>query len=124
MAMREHMYVGFKTSALGFDAHLTLHYLGLEEFVDHQGIEQVIKPYKGLTYYATRVGIDLFGPDNNIPVVTVALPTSLYNLKDLLESVYPSPSEYEFDPHITLKFRAGETIHIPELIPINMLGIY
>lgn len=117
--------VAMEAHDMGFDAHLTVHYLGddvpdekLYEIRDT--LEQ--SKYQGILY-VLRKSIKMFGPYGNIPVVTVSVPRELKNLNRRLQEIYPTPSEYIWNPHITLDQNA-ETIRIPTAIRLDKIGLY
>lgn len=124
-------YVGLKANNMGFDAHLTVFYLGeitkLQETLAERVLEDFDHNYHDQEFYAHRTGIKLFGPNNDIPVMTVD-PASgaLPRLREMLEqhSYLPNPSEFDWNPHITIKLRYGTPIILPSLIMLTSLGLY
>lgn len=68
-------YISFKAKNMGFDAHLTVLYLGA-----HEPTEKEYKLFTGIvesnfnwpkTATVQRWFIDLFGPEKNLPVLRV-----------------------------------------------------
>lgn len=111
---------------MGFDAHMTLLFTGdltktkeyfirgyLEKFDRHDAV-----------YEVERKCISMFG-EGNIPVVEIIPTNFLSGLRlHMIESKFPNPSEFGFNPHITLKLDHDEDIHIPRIIELTHLDLY
>jgi 2'-5' RNA ligase len=123
-------YVGLKAQGMGFDAHLTVHCLGKISILQERLAVTVINNWLDFSngiYFVERMGIELFGPVNDIPVVKVGLINDdLFELnrKFKQHSYLPDPSEFEWNPHITLNLKSNETIRIPKIIKLTDLGLY
>ena len=119
-------YIGFKARPMFFDAHLTVLYTGnldsgreattqslITQFIGHP--ELVVYPHK----------ISMFGPKNNIPVIEVQPSDELIQIRKLLlDFGLPSPSEFKWNPHITLPRYLDRDIYIPSVIHLVGFGIY
>lgn len=118
-------YVGFKALDMGFDAHLTVCYFGKDVAEETLlNIRQIVEnPIWQGFLYVKREDIKLFGPDGEVPVVTVWVPIELKMLRKELEQF--SISQFtEWNPHISLVLDGPETIQIPEWIKLVDLGVY
>ena len=120
-------YIGLKALGMGFDAHLTVFYLG------RNMIQAEIEQVKALLYQigtveivVERNRIEMFSRETPaLTVKPIAVLGDLYNLRKIIEeSGFVSPSEYPFNPHITLRLNNGNDIHIPRFIKLNQLGLY
>lgn len=124
-------YVGLKANNMGFDAHLTVFYLGeitqVQEQLARRVLEDFDYSYPNQIFYVERENISMFGPNNDIPVLTV-MPMSgaLERLRDMFadHAYLPNPSEFDWNPHITIKFKYGAPIILPGLIELTNLGLY
>lgn len=106
---------------MGFDAHLTIHYLGDIDFSIRHKFGSFLAQQQ-LDRYVTAVkpiAIKMFGPEKNIPVVTVDVMDDLQTLKSTLEKIYPQQSEYSWNPHITLGKVGWDLVVIPTIIKIK-----
>lgn len=121
------MYVGLKANNMGFDAHLTVHYLGKTpegvEDTYFKEVEEYVESRKNFSTRVFRTGIKLFGY-RNIPVMTVSVLPELAFMKEDLEKMIPSASEYKWNPHITLKLKEMNTIMLPPMVSLDRLAIY
>lgn len=124
-------YIGLKASDMGFDAHLTVMYLGKMNSEKETKVRDVIHRIGRQEFLVARKGIRFFGEMFNIPVVLVedvdeSARYSLATLRKRLEHPYglKSKSEYPFNPHITLKFDHYNTVNIPLTIKLDRLGLY
>ncbi len=118
-------YIGLKAKGLGFDAHLTLMYTGDLTDEQEEHIEWLIQPYVR-EYDCFRHRIEMFGPNHDIPVVTVNPEPAIWGLRNLLEMSHaiPNPSTLIWTPHITLKWEDPVTLHIPNRIKLTNLDLY
>lgn len=118
-------YVAFKALDMGFDAHMTVIYLGKISVLQERLAQTIIDEFPYL-YQVGRNNIEMFGPNNDIPVVTVIPPVGIWKLRKKLEqySYLPNPSEYAWNPHITLDAKPNQVIIIPPAIRLTMLGLY
>lgn len=127
-------YIGFKALDMGFDAHLTMLYTGDLSFDQVRDIEFALE-HMSLKYngdWVERKALDLFGPIDSdtlratTPVVVVNVSENLKMLREILiDMEFPNPSEYPWNPHISLDFSSGmHTIKIPPMIRITNLGLY
>lgn len=131
IARSDKTYIGYKALGMGFDAHLTVMYLGQISKLQEDLAVRFLKDHAEMFMFndymtARRLKISMFGPNNNIPVVEVAVPNGLHKLRDDLEnhSYLPSPSEFAWNPHITLKINGDDPIFIPSFITLTHLGLY
>lgn len=120
-------YVGLKTLNLGFDGHLTVLYTGdldsdrasaaewlVEEWLLKHSIER---------FYAIPTEPDLFGPNNDIPVIIVQPSPAILDLREyLLSQGLPNPSEFPWTPHITIPFLSPK--FGASTIELGKLGVY
>lgn len=115
-------WVQLKALDMGFDAHFTLHWLG-EEPTGNPRANSILSWVDRHSDYSTHVKpIDFafFGPpDDIVPVVTLSIFDDLWHMKDELEEILPSPSEFTWKPHITLKGLGRNPIFIPEIIKLH-----
>lgn len=121
-------YIAYKAQGMGFDAHLTVLYLG-----EHEPTEQEHKLFNGLvdsgfnwpkTTIVQRWFIDLFGPETNIPVVRVFVSPAMIAFRKACEAILGNGSEYKgWNPHITLDLTHLNTIHIPHEIQLTDLSL-
>lgn len=121
-------YIGFKAWGLGFDAHLTMVYTG--PLVEEQVIEirEILLRSVPSTFYslAKRDEITMFGENNEIPVVLVDPHDEVRSLREVLTEnpLIPNPSQWMWNPHITLKFIENQPLVIPSLIKLSHLDVY
>lgn len=116
-------YVGMKACNMGFDAHLTVHYInGIEQELENK-IEDYLNERKNFATKVFRTGIKLFGY-RNIPVMTVSVLPELAYLKEDLEKIVPSKSDYDWNPHITIKLKEMNTITLHPVTTLDRLAIY
>jgi len=127
MGKMKKYWVQLEAGAMGFDAHLTVHYIGSMEDATKSKVEKWLSLHGGNSYFCfvQPLSIDLFGPDNKIPVIKVSLPEHLIRVKKRLEGLVPSGSEYEWNPHITIpsEIIGNLTIHIPQVIDLSNLTL-
>jgi hypothetical protein len=120
-------YISFKAQDMGFDAHLTVLYLGEDEPTREQrfAFDKIMADGKWQgDSLAKRWFIDLFGPETNIPVLRVFVPPELLAFRMLCESIMGNGSEYKnWNPHITLDLAHNDTIHIPSEIKLTDLSL-
>ncbi len=118
-------YIGLKANGMGFDAHLTVMYTGDLEPDQESHVENILSTLGSPAFYVERDSIVMFGPNNNIPVLKVTPTLAMWNLRKILDSSHiPSPSEFPWNPHITLEFEPDSTLEIPPVIHLNQLGLY
>lgn len=120
-------YIGFKAWGLGFDAHMTLLYTGDLSPEDEKTVENTISRAVNSSFYsvATRQYLDLFGPDLNVPVLRVSVMDELLALREhFIAAGVPNPSEYHYNPHISLQFIENQPLVIPAYIRLSHLGLY
>lgn len=124
----EYTYIGFKAQHMGFDAHLTVMYLGrhLTES-DAKCINGILDEIGRDVMFVERNRIEIFR--HGTPVVTVTPiegQGDLYGVRKQLEDYgLESKSEFDFNPHITLKMKNRDhTIYIPKIIRLDHLGLY
>lgn len=121
-------YIGFKAWGLGFDAHLTMVYTGplVKEQVEE--IREFLLKNVSSTFWsiARRDGIAMFGEDSDIPVVLVTPNDEIMAIREMLISNYliPNPSQWDWNPHITLKFPSSQPVVIPSIIKLAHLDVY
>lgn len=120
-------YIGYKAHDIGFDAHLTVLFMGLEEIDAREqiAIQQELTEHFKSTEVVFRKDIQMFGPENDIPVLTIHPTVAMINLRIHLANKYGNKSQFkEWNPHITLDFDHTETIHLPWSIRLTDLGVY
>lgn len=119
-------YIGFKAEGMGFDAHLTVLYTGPLDKDRTDAVKSILSTFAPINIWVERKGIELFGPENNIPVVTVYTSETLINLRQkLLDYGIPNASKFkEWNPHITLAVDPNKIIKIPAAIRLVNLGFY
>lgn len=122
--MMKKAYIGLRAWDMGFDAHLTVAFLGdidqEREFYIREKIAQ--HRWDQRIFYVARKKIELFGPNNDIPVITVAVPLSLRGLvEEMAHMGIEQNSEWPWNPHISLKLEDTDTIHIPVVIRLDKL---
>lgn len=120
-------YVGLKAVGMGFaSAHLTVMYTGDLDDVQATDVERALDKLGNPTFYVERREIAMFGPMQDIPVVLIQPTMSLWGLRKALETDLriPNPSEYDWNPHVTLEFEAGSILRIPPVIILHKLGLY
>lgn len=124
-------YVGMKAQNMGFvDAHLTVHYLGKYNLGRYDSNSNIYRVAEFITKYAYKdtvvepKRIEMFGPNKDIPVVTVDVFGWLRDLNSALQELHPSPSEYPWNPHITLPQLGYVDVQIPKSIKLTELSIY
>lgn len=120
-------YVALKADGMGFDAHMTVIYLGQISKLQERLASQVLEYYQRLSYYyVERLNITCFGDNNDIPVLRVRPPVGLWDLRtELKQHCYlPNPNKYEWSPHITLKLDHDYPVIIPPIIRLYDLGLY
>jgi 2'-5' RNA ligase len=125
--MKDRYYLGLKAWDMGYDAHLTVHYLGELSQEDKTRIAIWIDKHQLTNYHfhVARDSIAMFGPKNNIPVLKLRMINDeLTKLQQECEQIWGKVSDYPWNPHITLKFIPGQTIHIPELIRLSGFNLY
>lgn len=122
-------YIAYKAQDMGFDAHLTVLYLGSENLDDET--EAQVKEYLATSpsavdaIHCMRIGIDMFGPRRDLPVVRVTVPPVMVWLRNELVREFGNASEFkDWNPHITLDFAHTNEINIPFHINLNELGLY
>lgn len=120
-------YIGLKAVGMGFDAHLTVHYVG--EITPHQEdyLKLLLRRWGGArTFTVTRGTITNFRTSERpVPVVTVGHPVGLSLLQEFLSKNFKGPSEWPWNPHISLhKAPVDCTITIPPRISLNKLDLY
>lgn len=116
-------YIGYKAEDMGFDAHMTIMWLGkldkersdyvkslLKDWPYHNA---VVEPIKITNFYST-------------PVVRVKVPEEILSLLRYLNAHgVESASEFPFNPHISLYLPGdGSTLKIPGKIILSELGLY
>lgn len=112
---------------MGFNAHLTLIYTGDLTKEKASEIEELLLTVDpGFHHFmGVRQEIKMFGSHNSIPVVTVMVPNQIIELrKYLLNNGIPSPSEFDWTPHVTLDLETSSTIRLPLGMMFDELGIY
>jgi hypothetical protein len=121
-------YVGFKAWGFGFDAHLTMVWtdtLTVEQTIE---IREVLKASISPHYFslAKRLDFALFGPDEDIPVLLVDPHEEVHALREVLADhpLIPNPSQYPWNPHVTLKFEPYQPLVIPPIIKLSHLDVY
>lgn len=123
-------YLGFKVKDMGFDAHLTVLYLG---YITHDQ-EKIARVNEFLAMnrdelsgsdYVIRHDIELFGPEKNLPVVTVMVGKHLWAIRKMAELQLWNASEFkDWNPHITLDLEAPGDLRIPKAIKVSDFGLY
>lgn len=111
---------------MGFDAHLTVLYLG-ELRTERDEVDEYLEAnnLNGLSAMVIRDSVDLFGPELTIPVLKVFPPVELWDLRKKVEHELWNESQFKvWNPHITLDFDSAGTIHIPEYIKLREFGLY
>ena len=120
-------YVGLKAVGMGFaSAHLTVICTGDLEAATEVSVQRALDNLGNPTFYVERREIAMFGPMQDIPVVLIKPTMSLWGLRKALENDIniPNPSEYDWNPHITLEFEPGSILRIPPVIVLHKLGLY
>jgi 2'-5' RNA ligase len=120
-------YIGFKALGMGFDAHLTVIYTGRMNPEKEDKVRQLLDKVPMRDHYCDvqRKRIALFGPTLTTPVVLVEVPGSLLTVRDkLIEAGVPNPSQYKWNPHITLDIKTPGTITIPSTIILSNFDLY
>lgn len=119
-------YIGYKALGMGFDAHLTLLYTGNLEEDQAKSIEEFLLTIDpSLNHFmGVRQEIKMFGPNNDIPVVTVMVPDYIHKLREtLIKAEIPNPSEFSWNPHVTLDLSVY-SIRLPLGMTFDDLGLY
>lgn len=116
-------YVGVKAFGMGFDAHLTVYYFGDERDPDEVEAFIVNDIHKQREYYAVRKEIAMFGYNHDIPVALVIPGPYLSKLQRKIVHHFGQVSEFDWNPHITLKLDHNDVI-IPKIITLGQLGVY
>jgi 2'-5' RNA ligase len=121
-------YIGYKAQGMGFDAHLTILYLGRENLGPEKELE-VVDFLEGDSWLSApkvmRQTIDLFGPNNDIPVIRVMVPPELTWLRNEALKEFGNGSEFkDWNPHITLDLIHLDIVRIPFEIQLTDLGLY
>jgi hypothetical protein len=130
-------YLGFKAYDMGYDAHLTLLYLGdmddqgnredrrrLNEV--HEWIYRNIMRLSG-DAFVSRVDFAMLGPNNNIPVLKVAPPPELWTWRmKAIKDLWNGSEFNNWSPHITLPNLETfqEKITLPNPIRLGNFGLY
>ena len=123
-------YIGFKAMDMGFDAHVTMLYLGKLTPQEEAHCDSILSLLtlklmnNWANNWAMRDELKMFGPNNDIPVVTLEKSDYLSSIRSTLELTFNSPSEYGFNPHITLDLNGMHTIRIPTAIRLVQFGLY
>lgn len=123
-------YIGLQAVGMGFDAHMTLLYTGYLSPVQEDKVERILSSLgprlKYKVFNMERKSIKMFGPNHDIPVVTMHIREDLEEIREkLIKKGVPAPSDFEkFNPHITLKLNHPYTIEIPARIRLVGLGLY
>lgn len=120
-------YIGFKAWGLGYDAHLTLIYTG--DLSDQQVTELRTLLLKTVpsTFYslAKRLEFAMFGPKHDVPVIKVECIEEVIILREsLLSYGVPNPSEWGWNPHITLQLTPEQPLVIPSIFKLSHLDVY
>jgi 2'-5' RNA ligase len=120
-------YLGFKVPYMGFDAHCTVLYLGDTEEEKADEIRKFLDQSQLATFssHANRKGIELFGPNLDVPVVTLEVNDSVNDIRRLCEKNFESPSEFkEWNPHVTLDLETPGSLVIPPILSLIEFGLY
>lgn len=120
-------YIGFKAWGFGFDAHLTLLYTGNLTSDEEETVEKLISRAVNSSFYsvATRLSIDMFGPEFNVPVVRVNVLDEVLAIREyFISEGVPNPSEFPFNPHVSLEFTENQPLVIPSHFRLSRLGLY
>jgi 2'-5' RNA ligase len=124
-------YLGFKALDMGFDAHLTVLYLGNitheQEKLDSVAtfLEGFRQEFHDSSSYVIRNDIQMFGPNKDIPVVRVIPNKQMWYWRKLAESMLWNASEFkEWNPHITIDLNAPSNIILPKVIKVTDFGLY
>jgi 2'-5' RNA ligase len=120
-------YLGFKVPYMGFDAHMTVLYIGDTEEEQADEIRKFLEEAQLPTFSATaqRDSIKLFGPNEDIPVLTLIVPEAVRDIRTLLEDKFDNASEFkDWNPHVTLDFECPGVIQIPPMLSLIEFGLY
>lgn len=120
-------YIGMKAQDLGFDAHLTVRYLGQLDKERQHYVKDILSNIKTSDIYVERKALAMFGPKKNLPVVKVRLlnPDLTWVQQTLDKYGIASASDYAWNPHISIKLeRVRGTLHIPKIIRLTDLNLY
>lgn len=123
-------YIGLRATNMGFDAHMTLLYTGhlspVQELKVQRALDWIDSRLKYQVFNMDRKSIEMFGPNKDIPVLTLYPKDDLNEIREsLIGKGVPAPSAFaEFNPHITLKLNHNYTIEIPPRIRLVGLGLY
>lgn len=121
-------YIGFKAWGFGFDAHLTMVWTDVLSDRQVEDIRKILHANVSSSYFslAKRLSIEMFGPNKDIPVLTVEPHEELYVLREVLAEhpAIPNPSEFSWNPHITLKAEPMQPLVIPPVIKLSLLDVY
>ncbi len=126
MSGRDATYIGMKAWDMGFDAHLTIMYLGPMSYNERNTARWLtdIMRDKYREVYVLRNKIEIFA--ENTPVITVVEhENSLTRLRKWFEEEgLVSPSTFPFNPHISLNLDVPSTLHLPPQIKLSNLNLY
>jgi 2'-5' RNA ligase len=121
-------YIGFKAWGFGFDAHLTMVWTNKLDANQVREISQILRNSVSPSYFslAKRLDFAMFGPDQDIPVLLVDPHEEIHVLREVLveHPNIPNPSEYPWNPHITLKLVPRQPLVIPPIIKLSHLDVY
>lgn len=125
MSKSSKTYIGFKARGLGFaSAHVTMLYLGKQK--NPQSIvNKLEKEFNNVSVKCRRGPIAMFGPNQDIPVLTLIPDLKLWGIRRQLEAMYPFYNKtYGFNPHITLEMDTPSNICLPYTVELNYLDFY
>lgn len=121
-------YLGYKVEGMGFDAHMTVLYLGECDDGQVGKVNEFLAAHRdvfaGASYVARR-NFALFGPKNDVPVLTVTPGKDIWGIRKLAEASLWNGSEFlDWNPHITLSPKPAETVIISPMIRVTHFGLY
>lgn len=122
-------YIGLQATGMGYDAHMTLLYTGNLTDSAEARVQRILDSLgtrlKYRVFSLDRKSIEMYGPNKDIPVLTLHMHKDLQRIREqLIGKGVPSPSEFGFNPHITLKLNHHYTVEIPPKIRLVGLGLY
>lgn len=123
-------YIGWIANDMDFDAHCTFIYTGPLDTKDKADVNYRVESLKNnidMRVTAVPIGYAMFGPEYDIPVLRLKIQgeNALREIrKTLIKNGVPDPSEFGWNPHITLRLPTESTIHIPPLIKLTSFGLH
>lgn len=116
-------YIGLVAWDMGFDAHMTLHFIGELDKERADYVLHTLKELGPITSLALRTTLDCFGSAGApVPVVKLVVSQDLVDYRSMLSQAgIINDTDSQWKPHITLKIPdpTHATIHIPQSIKLT-----